>query len=191
MIRSQPFGGEERRLGRDLAPRTARRPGCARRSRRTRPRCSRAPRPSRSVSGVASRSGLGDARQQPHRPDAGVLVESLADREAQPPEADVIRHVGPADRAEVDRVEPLQALQPVRVHHAAGFQVVLAAPGERFEREAKARRRSAPRAAPGPAVPPGRLRRRCRRRGSPRYRKRAPPVRSRPLPHSPVRTVPA
>ena len=70
--------------------------------------------------GVAQRAR--DAGQQPHRPDAGVLVEPLADRQPQPPEADVVRHAGPADRAEVDGVEPLQALQPVRVHHAAGFR---------------------------------------------------------------------
>ena len=37
--------------------------------------------------------------------DADVLVEALADRQAQTPQADVVGHAGPADRAEVDRVE--------------------------------------------------------------------------------------
>ena len=46
-----------------------------------------------------------DAGQDAGRPDVGVLVERLADREPQPPERDVVRHVGRADRAEIDRIE--------------------------------------------------------------------------------------
>ncbi len=43
------------------------------------------------------------AGQQARRPDVGVLIEALADGEAQTPERDVVGQIGVADRAEVDR----------------------------------------------------------------------------------------
>ena len=49
-----------------------------------------------------------DARQDLGRPHIGVLVEALADRQPQPPERDVVGHVGRADRAEIDGVEFLE-----------------------------------------------------------------------------------
>ena len=49
--------------------------------------------------------GAGDPGQDAGRADVGVLVERLADREPQAPQRDVVRHVGGADGAEVDRVE--------------------------------------------------------------------------------------
>ena len=73
--------------------------------------------------------------QEPDRSQADVLIESLADREAQTPEADVIRHVGPADRAEVDCVESLKDRKRILRHHPAVLVVVGAAPGERLEHE--------------------------------------------------------
>ena len=77
-----------------------------------RPRCARPPWPEYSPSefsrtitqsrspGPHLRSGERDARQDPGRPHVGVLVEALADRQAQAPERDVVGHVRRADRAE-------------------------------------------------------------------------------------------
>ena len=70
------------------------------------------------------------ARQEAHRADVRPLIEVLADSQPQAPEADVIGHAGPADRAEVDGVELLEYLQAVLRHHPAGARVVLAAPAE-------------------------------------------------------------
>ena len=60
--------------------------------------------------GVAQRAG--DPRQELHRPHAGVLVEPLADREAEAPEGDVVGHVRPADGAEVDGVKVARRSRP-------------------------------------------------------------------------------
>ena len=46
------------------------------------------------------------------RPDIGVLVERLADRQAQAPKRDVVGHVGRADRAEIDRIERRNFSEP-------------------------------------------------------------------------------
>ena len=43
------------------------------------------------------------ARHQLARPQIHILVEAAADRDQQAPQRDVVRHVGPADRAEQDR----------------------------------------------------------------------------------------
>ena len=97
-----------------------------------RPRCTRPPAPAYSPSvfsrtttqsrsaGPTSRERALDARQQARRADVGVLVEALADREAQAPERDVVGDVGRADGAEVDRIERPQLLEAVRRHHPAG-----------------------------------------------------------------------
>ena len=57
----------------------------------------------------AGSSRPGSTRAGPH---VGVLVEALADRQAQAPERDVVGHLLAADRAEEDRVEALQLLEP-------------------------------------------------------------------------------
>src|SRR5205823_7125552 len=43
-----------------------------------------------------------DAGQQAHRAEIDVLVEALAQRQQQPPEADVVRHARITDRTEQD-----------------------------------------------------------------------------------------
>ena len=47
-----------------------------------------------------------DAGQHARRPHVRVLVEALANRQPEAPQRDVIGHVGRADRAEENRVEP-------------------------------------------------------------------------------------
>ena len=100
---------------------------------------------------VAQRAG--DARQDPGRTHIGVLVEGLADREAQAPERDVVRHVRRADRAEEDRVVVLDLLAPVRGHHHAVLLVVVRAPVEVVELEFE-RCRSCSARARGPRCRP-------------------------------------
>ncbi len=43
-----------------------------------------------------------------------------------------------ADRAEIDRVEPAQRIEPVLGHHAAVLAIIVRAPGEGLDREAEA-----------------------------------------------------
>ncbi len=76
-----------------------------------------------------------DARQQPRGPHVGVLVEALADRQAQPPQRQVVGHVGRADRAEEDGVERLEPLEPALGYVMAVLEVVVAAPREMLDRE--------------------------------------------------------
>ena len=45
-----------------------------------------------------------DSGQDARRPDVSVLVERLADREAQAPQRDVVRDIGRAHRAKVDGI---------------------------------------------------------------------------------------
>ena len=71
-----------------------------------------------------------DARQQPHRPQVDVLVEPLPDRQDQLPHRHVVGHARIADRTEVDRVELLQLIEAVGVHHPAVAPVEVAAPRE-------------------------------------------------------------
>ena len=54
---------------------------------------------------MTCRSGLVMPGQDAGRAHVGVLVERLADREAQAPQRDVVGDVRRADRAEQDRVE--------------------------------------------------------------------------------------
>src|SRR5206468_226466 len=86
---------------------------------------------------VCLAQGAGDAGQEVDGAYVGPLVEALADLQPQAPEADVVGNGGPADSAEVDGVEVLQALQPVVGHHLAGALVVVAAPGELLPGEAE------------------------------------------------------
>ena len=60
------------------------------------------------------------------------------DRDQQPPERDVVRHAGIADRAEKDGIVGPQLVEPVLRHHPAGLGVGLAAPVEFVPLEAEA-----------------------------------------------------
>src|SRR3984957_1022226 len=71
--------------------------------------------------------------QDASRADVGVLVERLADREPQAPEADVIRHLGRADRAEIDGVMALDLRETVRRHHHAGRPIMVRSPPKMIE----------------------------------------------------------
>ena len=84
------------------------------------------------IHGVSSRvlERTGYAGQQADWSDIGVLIEALADGQPQPPQTDVVWNPRPADRSEVNGVEALQAIEAIVIHHAAGLQVVLAAPWE-------------------------------------------------------------
>jgi hypothetical protein len=77
-----------------------------------------------------------DAGQDPGGSDVGVLVEALADRETQSPEGDMVGHVRRADGAEINRIEGLQRLEPVRRHHRAVLPIVVGTPIEGFDVEA-------------------------------------------------------
>ena len=101
------------------------------------------------------------ARAQVH-----VLVEAAADRDQQAPQRDMVRHVGPAHRAEQDRVRLRQLLHAVGRHHRAGLLVGLARPVVVRELEAEAE--AARRRRRAPSAPPARSPCRCRRRGPPR-----------------------
>ena len=93
--------GEDRSAGRRTRGRCPR--TCGRRPRSIRPRCSRAPRRSR----CPPRCGRPAACATPGISLQGrrfdVLVEAAADRDQQAPERDMVRHAGPAHRAEQDR----------------------------------------------------------------------------------------
>ena len=79
-----------------------------------------------------------DPGQDARRPDVGVLVEALADLQAQAPERDVVRDVRIAGGAEQDRVLVADRGQAVLRHHRAVPAEVVAAPVEVLEREAEA-----------------------------------------------------
>ena len=109
------------------------------------PRCTRPPTPAYSPSEFSrtitqSSSGpvtppqrAGDAGQDARGAHVGVLVEGLADGEPQPPQRDVVGHVGHAGRAEQDGVVALDLLAPVVGHEGAGLLVALRAPVEVIE----------------------------------------------------------
>ncbi len=82
-----------------------------------------------------------DAGQDARRAHVRVLVEALADLQAQAPQRDVIGNLRIAGRAEQDGVLAAQGVQPVRRHHRAVLAVVVTAPVEVLEFEAKARAR--------------------------------------------------
>jgi hypothetical protein len=72
--------------------------------------------------------GAADTRKDAGRPDIGVLVEALADRQAQAPQRDVIRDVGGADGAKQNGILFAQLRQPILRHEGAGAAIALAAP---------------------------------------------------------------
>ncbi len=92
-----------------------------RRSRNTRPRCSRARRRSR----CRPARGPSAASSTPASSRTGRRLmycwKLPADRDQQPPQRDVVGHAGIADRAEKDRVERAQLVEPVLRHHPAGL----------------------------------------------------------------------
>jgi hypothetical protein len=72
----------------------------------------------------------GDAGNDPGWTDVGVLVEPLADRQAQAPQGDMIRNVRGADRSEENGVEGPELLQSVVRHHRTGLLVAIRPPVE-------------------------------------------------------------
>ena len=87
------------------------------------------------IAGADMAQRRGDAGQDPGRPDVGVLVKALADRQAQAPQRDVVGNIGRADRAEIDRVEFLQRGETVGRHHHAVLAVIGGTPIEGFDVE--------------------------------------------------------
>ena len=80
------------------------------------------------VAGFAAGQRAGHPGHQPDRPQAHVLVEGAAELQQAAPQRDVVgHHVGPADRAEEDRVEPAQFLEPVVGQHLPVLEVVVGA----------------------------------------------------------------
>ena len=82
------------------------------------------------------RAGAG---HQAAGPDAGILVEAAADGDEQAPERDVVRHTGPADRAQEHRVVLAKLVKAILGHHLAMGGVAFAGPvvvrGLQFEPE--------------------------------------------------------
>ena len=88
------------------------------------------------------RSGPSTPGEQAVRADVGVLREGLADRQQEAVQRDGVGHLGgPADRAEEDRVEAAQGVDPVVGHHRAGGEVGLAGPVEARDLEPRPARR--------------------------------------------------
>ena len=94
------------------------------------------------VARLAARERAGHAIEQAHRAQVDVLVELAPELQQRTPQRDVVGHRrGPADRAEVDRIDAGELLLPVLRHHPAVREVVVAArPFDlaQFEREAEA-----------------------------------------------------
>ena len=88
------------------------------------------------------RAGIGERRrhplERPDRPQVDVLLEATPDRHQQGPERQMVRHGGPADGAEEDRVVSRNLRQPVFRHHAAKPRKVVAAPVKRLPRQIEA-----------------------------------------------------
>nr|GEU28650.1 HTH-type transcriptional regulator PtxR, putative [Tanacetum cinerariifolium] len=86
---------------------------------------------------LAALQGAVDAGQDAGRAHVGILVEALADFQAQAPQGDMVRDVRVAGGAEQDGVLVAQGVQAVGGHHHAVLAVVVAAPVEVFELEAE------------------------------------------------------
>src|SRR5688572_8329275 len=71
--------------------------------------------------------------KDPGGPDVGVLVEALADRQAQVPQRHMVRHVRRADRAEEDGIESLQLFEAAFRDIGAGLFIAGRAPVERSD----------------------------------------------------------
>ncbi len=79
-----------------------------------------------------------DPRQEPRRAHIGVLVEALADGEAQAPQGQVVGQIGVADGAEEDRIEAFEILDAVLGHHAALGAVIVRAPRQGLDAKLEA-----------------------------------------------------
>jgi hypothetical protein len=72
--------------------------------------------------------GVRPARQELHRPHAGVLLEAAPDRYQKPPQGNVIGDTRKADGTEKDGIRIAESLQPVVRHHLPVLHVPGAAP---------------------------------------------------------------
>ena len=79
----------------------------------------------------------GNPRNNPCRPDIGVLIKPLTDRQPQPPESNMIRHIRRTDSTEIDRIKRFKRLKPVFGHHHAVLFVIIRPPVEIFDAEAE------------------------------------------------------
>jgi hypothetical protein len=80
------------------------------------------------VAGFTAGQWAGHPGHQSDRAQAHVLVEGSVELQQAAPQGDVVGYdVGPADRAEEDRVEAAQLLEPVVGQHLAVFEVVVGA----------------------------------------------------------------
>src|SRR5262249_35013369 len=75
------------------------------------------------------------AGEHSHRAHVRVLVETLADGDAQSPKRNVIRDLLAADGTEEDRIERLELLQAAFGNVVPVLEVVLGAPRQAFELE--------------------------------------------------------
>ncbi len=82
------------------------------------------------ISGVYVAKWASDAGQNAGGTDIRILIEALADGEAQTPKRDVVRDFGIAHGSEVDGIEAFQLFQAVGGHHAAVGAIVVRAPRE-------------------------------------------------------------
>src|SRR5260221_6862830 len=89
------------------------------------------------VDAVSVFHGAAHARQHARGSHVGVLIEALADRQAQSPERDMVGHIGRTDGAEENGVEALELFQPAFGNVAPGLLVELRAPVEVLELEAE------------------------------------------------------
>jgi hypothetical protein len=78
------------------------------------------------------------AGQHARGPHVRVLVEALADRQAQAPERNVVGHLLAADRAEEDGVELLELLEAALGNVGAVLEIALRAPVELLDLETEA-----------------------------------------------------
>ena len=76
-----------------------------------------------------------DAGKNARRTHVGILIEALADFQAQTPQRDVVGNVRVAGRTEQDRVLVAKCIETVVRHHHAMCPVVVAAPAEVLELE--------------------------------------------------------
>ena len=89
------------------------------------------------VVGSATFERAVDARQDTGRTDVGVLIKTLTNFQPQAPQRDVIGNVRVTGRTEQNGVLVTQCVQTVFGHHDAMRSVVIAAPVEVLELEAK------------------------------------------------------
>src|ERR1700686_2700886 len=77
----------------------------------------------------------GDAAQNAGRTNVRILIEALADFEAQAPQSDMVRDIGHTHRTKVDGGEGSELLQSILGHHQSGLAIVVRSPGEILEAE--------------------------------------------------------